>query len=383
MAYKKPGTSLNMLAHRERFVQQGIVIRPGRGEDYPYFYREKNHPKQVNYRDFWQNDRLELDKSSISMHNARMSLLHATQCTENDDKHCFVRSYAKINLTLDVLGKRMDGYHDLVTIMQEIDLYDTLCLSTTDDGNVHIICSRPELSNEANLAVRAVQAVLRRFSLKRGVLIELQKRIPVAAGLGGGSSNAAATLLALQQWWHLPLSAEEMLSMAADLGSDVPFFLMGGLALCEGRGERVAPLKPWWPASMRWLLLVKPDISVSTAVVFGNLPKSDYTDGSHSRAVYTALQNRQVPRLEDLHNGLERGVLARYPEVVQAREAMLQAGATFVRLSGSGPTLFAPFAELDHAAQAQQHLRTQGFDSYLTCARYPNKGQDSFYYMDV
>ncbi|MBO0782011.1 MAG: hypothetical protein J2P37_24590, partial [Ktedonobacteraceae bacterium] len=86
------------------------------------------------------------------MHNARMSLLHATQCTENDDKHCFVRSYAKINLTLDVLGKRIDGYHDLVTIMQEIDLYDTLCLSTTDDGNVHIICSRPELSNEANLA---------------------------------------------------------------------------------------------------------------------------------------------------------------------------------------------------------------------------------------
>lgn len=318
------------------------------------------------------------------MHNARMSLLqHAAYCTENSDQYCFVRSYAKINLTLEVLGKRSDGYHELMTIMQEIDLYDTLCLSTLERAEVRIICSQPELSNNENLAARAAQAVLQRFAPSRGVLIELHKRIPMAAGLGGGSSNAAATLLALRKWWQLPLADEEMLKIAAELGSDVPFFLIGGLALCKGRGEQITPLAPGWPASMRWLLLVKPTIGIATAAVFRNLPSSDYTDGSHSHAVCTALQNGLAPQLENVHNGLERGVLAHYPEVARARAAMREAGAAFVRLSGSGPTLFAPFAEMDHAAQALQRLRTQGYEAYLTHARYPYKGNKPFNNMDV
>jgi 4-diphosphocytidyl-2-C-methyl-D-erythritol kinase len=303
----------------------------------------------------------------------------ATPCRDSTDKAHFIRSYAKINLTLDVLGRRSDGYHELATVMQAIDLYDTICLTATDDGSVRMICSRPELSNDNNLAVRAVQAVRQRFSLTQGVRIELQKRIPVAAGLGGGSSNAAAVLLALQEWWHLPVSPAEMLSMAAVLGSDVPFFLTGGLALCEGRGEKVTPLAPQWPIAMHWLLLVKPAISVSTAGVFRNLPASDYTDGGHSRAVCAALHNKREPRKEDLHNGLERGVLERYPEVVQAQEAMLLAGASFVRLSGSGPTLFAPFSDLDHAARAQQHLHDQGYEVYLTHAVYPKNENIRFF----
>jgi 4-diphosphocytidyl-2-C-methyl-D-erythritol kinase len=286
----------------------------------------------------------------------------------------FVQSYAKINLTLDVLGKRSDGYHELATIMQTIDLADTLCLTTTLDGSVHMICSQSELSNENNLAVRAAQAIRQRCSLKQGVIIELHKRIPVAAGLGGGSSNAAAVLLALQQWWQLPLSSDDMLDIAASLGSDVPFFRQGGLAFCEGRGERITALESHWPASMRWLLLLKPPISVSTATVFRNLPVSDYTDGLHSRAVCTALSNRCQPALEDLHNGLERSVLELYPEVAQARTAMLRAGVSFVRLSGSGSTLFAPFSNLADAIQAQQRLQAQGYELYLTRAINPRHG---------
>jgi 4-diphosphocytidyl-2-C-methyl-D-erythritol kinase len=286
--------------------------------------------------------------------------------TEN---YYFARSYAKINLTLDVLGKRTDGYHELVSLIQEIDLYDTLCLSTTNDQMVRIVCSQPELSNDANLAVRAAQAVLHRCALSQGLLIELDKRIPVAAGLGGGSSNAATILLALQKWWQLPLSAEELLQIASELGSDVPFFLIGGLALCEGRGEHVTALDTWQPGWLRWFLLLKPSISVSTAAVFGNLPSSDYVDGSHSRTLHTALCNRQNAYPENLHNSLERGVLALYPEVQQARTAMLEAGASLVRLSGSGPTLFAPFADLAQAAQTQQRLLAQGFEVYLTHAR--------------
>ncbi len=256
--------------------------------------------------------------------------------------------------------------------MQTVDLYDTICLTTTDDDCVRIICTRPELSNDENLAVRAVQAVRQRLMLTQGIAIELHKRIPVAAGLGGGSSNAAAVLLALQQWWQLQLSPSDMLTIATSLGSDVPFFLTGGLALCEGRGEQVRPLTPHWPMSMRWLLLVKPAISVSTAMVFRALPASDYTDGTHSQAVLTALQAKRELQPVNLHNGLERCVLEHYPEVAQAREDMFRAGAPNARLSGSGPTLFATFSDLASATCVQQQLHAQGYEVYLSRAIHPN-----------
>ena len=287
---------------------------------------------------------------------------------------CFVRSYAKINLTLDVLGKRGDGYHELATIMQAVDLYDTLCFSTIPEDTVRIVCTRPELSNEQNLAVRAAQLMRQHLSLRQGVEIALDKHIPMAAGLGGGSSNAASVLLALRHWWNIPLTSEEMLYMAATLGSDVPFFLSNGLALCEGRGERVTPLHPYWPVSMRWLVLLKPAIAVSTAAVFRRLTDADYTSGVHTQAVYRVLQVKGEPNPDDLHNGLERGVLEYYPEVAQARTDMLKAGASLVRLSGSGPTLFAPFSNLTRAAQVRETLRIQGYEVYLTRAIYPNVG---------
>lgn len=319
---------------------------------------------------------VELDKSSISMHNARMS--HA-QHTYTMGNVRFVQSYAKINLTLEVLGKRSDGYHELATVMQTVDLYDTLCLTTTNDYSVRVICSQAELNNDDNLAVQAAQAVRQRLALTQGLTIELHKRIPITAGLGGGSSNAATVLLALQAWWQLPLSTMDMLTLAASLGSDVPFFLSGGLALCEGRGERVTPLAAHWPASMRWLLLVKPAISVSTAAVFRSLAAHDYSDGSRSRAVCRALQAMDELHPQDLHNDLERGVLECYPTVAQAKADMLQAGASYVQLSGSGPTLFAPFPDLFQAARTQQLLRAQGYEVYLARAVYPDLKEVTFY----
>lgn len=305
------------------------------------------------------------------MSSAQRSILHEKR------SGCFIRAYAKINLTLDVLGRRADGYHELTTVMQEIDLYDTLCLTNSNDSQVKLTCSVTELSGPANLASRAAEMVRQRFGLEQGVSIELLKRIPMAAGLGGGSSDAAAVLLALQHWWHLPTNGEKGSSiqeMAGALGSDVPFFLTGGLALCEGRGELVQPLAAHLPPSMRWLLLLKPAISISTATVFRNLSASDYTDGSHSRAVAAALVEGRNPNPQDLHNGLERGVLEHYPEVAQAREAMVQAGAAFVRLSGSGPTLFAPFATLAEALTVQQRLQAQAYEVYLSRAISPDPG---------
>lgn len=311
------------------------------------------------------------------MHNAAMSQIqhaqpHNQQVPPVPGSTCFIRSYAKINVTLDVLGKRSDGYHELASVMQTIDLYDTLCLTAIDEDEVRVFCSQPELSNEDNLAVRAAQAVRQRLALPRGVAIELQKRIPFAAGLGGGSSNAAAILLALQQWWQLPLSPTEMIALAASLGSDVPFFLTSGLALCEGRGERVTPVAASWPQALRWLLLLKPAISVSTAAVFRTLPGSVYTSGAHSHAVVKALQQGILPSAHDLYNGLEHGVLEQYPQVAQARADILQAGAPLVRLSGSGPTLFAPFSDLMRATSVQYQLLAQGYEVFLTCATYPD-----------
>jgi 4-diphosphocytidyl-2-C-methyl-D-erythritol kinase len=290
---------------------------------------------------------------------------------------CFVQANAKINLTLEVLGRRTDGYHALATIMQTIDLHDTICLTATDDERVELICTMPELSNGENLAARAAILLRQRLALRQGVRIELLKRIPVAAGLGGGSSDAAAILFALHQWWQLPLSPLDLLDMAASLGSDVPFFLVGGLALCEGRGEQVTSLAPSWPQAMRWLLLLKPAISIATADVFRSLPASDYTDGGHSRAVCAAFNAGRMPRAEDLHNSLEPSVLERYPEVAHAREDLLRAGASLVRLSGSGPTLFAPFTELVDATRVQQIMQAQGYEVYLSRATHSHVGSVS------
>jgi 4-diphosphocytidyl-2-C-methyl-D-erythritol kinase len=293
---------------------------------------------------------------------------------------CFVRAYAKINLTLDVLGKRTDGYHTLATVMQTIDLYDTLCLTLTEDRRIEVICDIPALSTSENLAARAAEHLLQHSTYPWGVSIELSKRIPVAAGLGGGSSDAAAVLLALHQWWHISLTQKEMLALAASLGSDVPFFLTGGgLALCEGRGEVITPLSPRWASSMRWLVVLKPPIGLSTATVFRHLTASDYTDGRYSRAFSAAIEANASPQLEDLHNSLERGVLECYPVVARAKADMLYAGAQRVQLSGSGPTLFAPFPELKAASDVQQRLQAQGYEVYLSRAIHPNSGNVCFF----
>jgi len=170
------------------------------------------------------------------------------------------------------------------------------------------------------------------------------------------------------------LSQAEMVALAASLGSDVPFFLTGGLALCEGRGELVTPLPSPETGFMRWLVLLKPPIGLSTATIFRHLSASDYTDGRYSRAFSASMQVGANPENGRLHNSLERGVLERYPEVARAKADMLRAGAQWVQLSGSGPTLFAPFPDLKAAYAVQQRLQAQGYAVYLSHAIHPNSG---------
>lgn len=275
---------------------------------------------------------------------------------EQSARNLFVPAYAKINLTLDVLGKREDGYHRLASVMQTVALHDTLRIQANDDGAITFDCDDVELRSEDNLALRAARLLADTAPVRRlGAQIELRKEVPAQAGLGGGSSDGASVLATLNSLWRLDLPIERLETLAAQLGSDVPFFVRGGTALIEGRGEYVTPLPDAEPL---WLVLAKPSIGVPTAQVFRGLGAESYSGGEDSEAVVNAIRERRPLPFERLTNALEPGVLQMFPPVATARDVLLDAGAPLVRMSGSGPTLFAPFRRLADAAAVAERART-------------------------
>lgn len=276
----------------------------------------------------------------------------------------FVFAYAKINLTLDVLGKRDDGYHALASIMQSLALHDTLRISVNMSGALTLFCDDPALHSEENLALRAAQVLKAEMGNERlGAAIELRKGVPVQAGLGGGSSDAAAVLNALNAQWSAGYTMDRLEELGARLGSDVPFFIRGGTALIEGRGEVVTPLPDAEPL---WILLAKPRTGLSTATVFRQLMPGDYSDGTATQQLVQALRAGQPIALERLFNALEPGVLRAFLEVAAVRNALLGAGAPVARMSGSGPTIFAPFHELLQARAVYDKLLEASYGVWLT-----------------
>ena len=252
-----------------------------------------------------------------------------------------IPAYAKLNLTLAVLGKRSDGYHDLASIFQTISLHDTLRITASNDGSLQLQVDDPVLQTPRNLALRAAELLREEIGdARRGARIELQKAIPAQGGLGGGSSDAGAVLLALNSLWQADLSTARLESLAARLGSDVPYFITGGTARIAGRGETVIPLVDLAPL---WFGLASPAVSISTADIFHRLNSSDYGSSEETDAIQRAVESVQPLQLALLSNTLEPVAFAAYPEVRQTRDALLQAGAPVVRMSGSGPTLYAPF----------------------------------------
>jgi 4-diphosphocytidyl-2-C-methyl-D-erythritol kinase len=264
-----------------------------------------------------------------------------------------------------VLGRRADGYHELASVMQAIGLYDTIVLRPAPAGAITLVCDVPELNGDDNLALRAARLVVERAGVPRGVRIELQKAIPVQGGLGGGSSDGAAVLLALDRWWDLRLPLARLINFAGQLGSDVPFFILGGTARVGGRGEHVTPLPALAPL---WLVVAKPPVRVPTPAVFRALTPADYTDSAATDALAAHIAAGTPPPLTDaaLRNALEPGVLRDYPAVAATRDLLLRAGAPCVRMSGSGPTLYAPFADLARAAEVYRATRALGAEAWLT-----------------
>lgn len=249
-----------------------------------------------------------------------------------------VKSPAKINLSLDVLHKRDDGYHEVEMVMTTIDLADRIELMSLPADEIRIISHNRFVPNdERNLAYKSAQLLKKRFGVKKGVAIYLAKMIPVAAGLAGGSSNAAATLRGLNKLWNLGLSLDELAQIGAEIGSDVSFCVYGGTALATGRGEKIEMLPS--PPSC-WVILAKPNIGVSTADIYRNLDINNVNHPNVSGMVQAIKEQNFTDMCSLVGNTLESVTLRLHPEVAQIKDQMKRFGADAVLMSGSGPTVF-------------------------------------------
>ncbi len=281
-----------------------------------------------------------------------------------------VRAPAKINLTLDVLGRRPDGYHALRSVMLTLALHDTLELRKAED--LSLSCDEPSLAGENNLVLRAARLLRETSGHRGGAHLFLGKAIPVDAGLGGGSSDAAAALLGLNQLWDLGLSREHLAELGARLGSDVPFFFYAPAALVEGRGEVVTPLKALPPAHV---ILLRPPMGVSTARIFASLGPQRYTDGSATDELLAALHDGLPAGRWPLSNGLQATVMDLYPDVDGAARRLREAGAGDVCMTGSGSTVFAIFEDATEARQVYERVRNAPGRAILTSTDQRSRGQ--------
>lgn len=273
-----------------------------------------------------------------------------------------VRSPAKVNLLLRVLGKRPDGYHDIFSLMQPLTLADEIGLVVSEGDAVEVVCDHDGVpTGGTNLAAMAAELVLKEAGIKRSVRIEIDKKIPVAGGLGGGSSNAASVLMALDEMLGLEFSAQRLHNMAAGIGSDVPFFLLRSPAMARGRGEVLETVA----CPSYHYVLVNPGFGVSASRAYGNLDltkKHENNILSYSTASLASLATDPESIKTLMANDLEAPVEAAWPEIGLLKSSLYDAGAAAALMSGSGPTVFGLFFDRESAQRAYGSL-TQSLDA--------------------
>jgi 4-diphosphocytidyl-2-C-methyl-D-erythritol kinase len=286
-----------------------------------------------------------------------------------------LKALAKINLGLDVVRRREDGYHEVRMIMQTVHLYDRLTISKTKEPGIQI---RSNLSflpvNENNLVYKAGKLLMDEFSIDEGVAVELDKRIPVAAGMAGGSTDAAAMLYGMNQLFDLKLGRKKLMERGVSIGADVPYCLMRGTALAEGIGEQLTSLPPMVKCPV---LIAKPPISVSTKFVYQNLNLDENTIHPDIDRLISDIQNKDLRAIAgDMGNVLETVTIPNYPEIDAIKTTMKAHGAIGAMMSGSGPTVFGLFEDEKTAKKAYHAVKRSGIAKqvYLTTI-YNNRKQ--------
>lgn len=270
-----------------------------------------------------------------------------------------LQAFAKINLGLDVLGKREDGYHEVRMIMQTIRMYDQLDMRKSVEPGIHLTTNKKYIPvDENNLVWRAAKLMMDTCGIIEGVSIHLHKVIPVAAGMAGGSSDAAAMLVGMNRLFHCGLSKEKLMELGVQIGADVPYCVLRGTALAEGIGEKLTVLPPMPDC---WILIGKPGISVSTKYVYTTLDLNTDTVHPDIDGMKKALEDGNLYGItERMGNVLQDVTIPAYPEVERIKEQMKALGAVNAMMSGSGPTVFGIFDNEEKAQKACQKLRESG-----------------------
>lgn len=269
-----------------------------------------------------------------------------------------LKALGKINLGLDVLGRRPNGYHDVRMVMQTVYLYDQILLEKTDKEGISLETNLFYLPvNENNLAYRAAKMLIDEFAIKEGVHISLEKHIPVAAGMAGGSSNAAAVLYGMNRLFQLGLTDQELMDRGVQLGADVPYCIMRGTVLAEGIGEKLTPL-PAMPKCH--VLLAKPHISVSTQKVYEKLDAQEVTEHPDIDGILLGLQTGDLEKItSSMGNVLENVTITEYPQIERIKDVMKEEGALNAMMSGSGPTVFGIYDDKMLAHRAAARIREE------------------------
>lgn len=271
-----------------------------------------------------------------------------------------LKALAKINLGLDVVGEREDGYHEVRMVMQSIHLYDRVEIRRTRSPQIKVETNLYYLPvDEDNLVYKAAKYMKEAFNIKEGVRITLQKFIPVAAGLAGGSSDAAAVLVGMNKLFKLGARQEQLMEIGARIGADVPFCVMRGTVLAEGIGEKLAPLSqmPRYP-----ILIAKPGISVSTKMVYDNLKLSEGMHHPDIDGLIAAIESRDLDQIAGkMENILETVTVPRYPVINEIKKVMLDHGARIAMMSGSGPSVFGIFPNEKEIRKAYEALKACDF----------------------
>lgn len=267
-----------------------------------------------------------------------------------------LKALGKINLGLDVLGRRENGYHDVRMVMQTVYLYDRIIMKKSKTPGIRLETNLYYLPvNENNLAYQAAQMLMDEFHMEEGVSIQLDKHIPVAAGMAGGSSNAAAVLFGMNRMFSLGLSQKELMERGVKLGADVPYCIMRGTVLAEGIGEILTPLSPMPKC---YVLIAKPAISVSTKMVYEKLDSHEIEDHPDIDGILAGLKAGDLKKVAgSMGNVLEHVTVDAYPVIDQIKEMMIKEGALNAMMSGSGPTVFGIFEEKATARKAADAIR--------------------------